>query len=64
MRNSSLEYAVDWDFDYNDDLVSETGNNDWENASLNTLLNESYYKNIDDVTYYSARFNYSTEVFI
>ncbi|MGM9882420.1 MAG: hypothetical protein ACI31S_06230 [Bacilli bacterium] len=41
-----------WDYDYNDDLSSTTYDNDWSTATLQSLLNNQYYNNID-TTYYS-----------
>lgn len=51
IRNENIGAYV-WDYDYNDDLSSTTYDNDWSNASLQSLLNNEYYYN-EDTTYYN-----------
>ena len=41
-----------WDYDYNDDGQSTTYDNNWTTATLNTLLNGSYYNNLNTTSYY------------
>ena len=43
-----------WDQDKNDDLSKTTYDNDWSTATLQKLLNGSYYNGIGSVTYYNS----------
>lgn len=53
-NNSIYNRGYDWDCDYNNENNEVIDfNNDWTRSSLNTLLNESYYNNVD-ITYYSC----------
>lgn len=51
VRDSSIG-NLSWDYDYNDGGVSTTSDNDWSTATLQKLLNNSYYNN-QNTTYYS-----------
>ena len=51
IRNTSLG-QFSWDYDYNDGNGKTTYSNDWSTSSLQTILNNQYYNNID-TTYYN-----------
>ena len=50
-----------WDYDYNDDQISTTRDNNWQTSSLNALLNGDYYNNKDTI-YYSYDYNNSSTI--
>lgn len=50
MKNSPIE-RLSWDYNYNDDMVDESSDYDWNISSLMTLLNGPYYANEDTVYY-------------
>ena len=52
MRNNSIG-GLAWDLDKNDDGTSTTYDNDWSTATLQKLLNGSYYNGSGTITYYS-----------
>lgn len=54
IRASSID-DLSWDYDYNNDLSSQTYNNNWKNSSLRELLNGEYMNN-ENTEYY----NYTT----
>ena len=53
MRNTSIGELA-WDQDKNDDSSKTTSDNDWSTATLQKLLNGSYYNGSGTVTYYSG----------
>ena len=53
IRNSPIE-SLAWDLDKNDDSSKTTKDNDWSTATLQKLLNGSYYNGTGSVTYYSG----------
>ena len=53
IRNESIGYLA-WDLDKNDDLSKTSYDNDWTTATLQKLLNESYYNGAETVTYYTG----------
>ena len=52
IRGSQIEKLA-WDQDKNDDSSKTTYDNDWSTATLQKLLNESYYNGSGTITYYS-----------
>lgn len=50
---SSIIGNLSWDYDKNDDGTSTTFDNNWSTATLQKLLNESYYNGIGTITYYN-----------
>ena len=52
MRDTSIG-GLAWDLDKNDDDTLATYDNDWSTATLQKLLNGSYYNGSGTVTYYS-----------
>ena len=53
MRGSQIEKLA-WDQDKNDDSSKTTYDNNWSTATLQKLLNGSYYNGSGTVTYYSG----------
>jgi len=51
IRNESIG-NLSWDYDKNDDSTKTTYDNDWSTATLQKLLNGSYYNGSGIVTYY------------
>lgn len=51
IRNTVIG-SYSWDYDYNNDLSSTTYDNDWSTSTLQKLLNDKYYNNIN-TTYYN-----------
>ena len=54
IRNSIIG-SLAWDQDKNDAPSKTTRDNDWSTATLQKLLNGSYYNGIGSITYYSDR---------
>ena len=54
IRNESIG-GLAWDQDKNDDSSKTTYDNDWSTATLQKLLNESYYNGTDTIVYYSRK---------
>ena len=52
IRGSQIEELA-WDQDKNDESSKTTYDNDWSTATLQKLLNESYYNGSGTITYYS-----------
>ena len=53
MRDTSIG-GLAWDLDKNDDSSKTSCDNDWSTATLQKLLNGSYYNGSGTVTYYSG----------
>ena len=53
IRNESIGNLA-WDQDKNEDSAKKTYDNDWTTATLQKLLNESYYNRSGTITYYSG----------
>ena len=54
IRDSKIGNFLSWDQDKNDDSSKTTYDNDWSTATLQKLLNGSYYNGSGTVTYYSG----------
>ena len=55
LRRSASIGSLAWDFYKNDNPSTFTNDNDWSTATLQKLMNESYYNGIGTITYYSGK---------
>ena len=55
LRRSASIGSLAWDFFKNDNPSTFTNDNDWSTATLQKLMNESYYNGIGTITYYSGK---------
>ena len=54
IRRTDSIGSLAWDQDKNEDSTKKTYDNDWTTATLQKLLNESYYNGTGTITYYSG----------
>lgn len=53
MRNNTIGKLA-WDYDKNDNSSLTTYDNNWHTATLQKLLNNSYYNGTGTITYYNS----------